>query len=115
MKLSNKQTAVKYDVPTIGTCQEIANLQYLRKDTFVKSIWVWYKNRTENDFNLIFRENLNFLSKGDAVIPAPTFTELIKGMESEYVFIQFTDGNMITDKIYHFSESYAKRLLTNWE
>ncbi len=114
MKLTNNETARKYDVPFVETCKEFGKLICLHKNTFNKTIWIWRRHRTEEVFNLVLRESLDIFSKGDEIVPAPSFTELVKAMQSEDegITLHIQRG---TDKIYHYAQTYAERLLNEWE
>ena len=115
MKLTNNETARKYDVPFVETCKEFGKLTCLHKNTFNKTIWVWLREITENVFNLVLREKLGFFSKGDEIVPAPSLTEMIKAMQSEDENVTLCYGKRGGEKIYHFAQSYAIYLLNNWE
>lgn len=119
--------AESIDVPYFDTCVELQ--KYVTLNT--KTTWVYYKHRTEEIYTLdlfkIATDNNFGTTKELDIIPAPTFTELMKNtqgikitIENNNITISITEEEtgdaMITKNIantYHFSEVLSNVLINN--
>ena len=124
-KLNKKAESI--DVPYFDTCVELA--KYVTLNT--KTTWVYYKHRTEEDYKLeLFKtatDNNFGTTKELNIIPAPTFTELVRNTDElevsigqETLKISFTTekevGLTSTENNlgnYHFSEVVSNFLINN--